>query len=124
MIWALEFFLQRPPTNLLSIIGPQLFISDEEPTYDTAFRAIMICYALVICLIAILRVYLQLVNKRRQREEGIQGSAGASGAVGGGKVVDIADTRNMTEAANEIQLRPEDYEDTTDWNSFGFRYRL
>ncbi|KAI0844898.1 putative allantoate permease [Daldinia vernicosa] len=107
-----------------NIIGPQLFISDEEPTYDTAFRAIMICYALVICLIATLRVYLQLVNKRRQAEEGIQGSAGTSGAVGGGKVVDIADICNVTEAVNEVQLRPEDYEDTTDWNSFGFRYRL
>ncbi|KAI1385200.1 putative allantoate permease [Hypoxylon trugodes] len=107
-----------------NIVGPQLFISTEEPTYDTAFRAIMICYALVICLVAILRIYLQLTNKRRQREEGIQGSAGASGAVGGGKVVDVADSNNVTEAVNTVQLRPEDYEDVTDWKTFGFRYRL
>ncbi|KAI1411567.1 putative allantoate permease [Hypoxylon sp. FL1857] len=107
-----------------NIVGPQLFISDEEPTYDTAFRAIMICYALAVCLVAVLRLYLQLVNKRRQREEGIQGSAGASGAVGGGKVIDVVDGRNITEAVNEVQLGPEDYEDVTDWKTFGFRYRL
>ncbi|KAI2622742.1 putative allantoate permease [Hypomontagnella submonticulosa] len=107
-----------------NIVGPQLFISEEEPTYDTAFRAIMICYALVVCLVAILRFYLQLVNKRRQQEEGIQGSAGASGAVGGGKVINVADIHHVTEAVNEVQLRPEDYEDTTDWETFGFRYRL
>ncbi|KAI0880855.1 putative allantoate permease [Annulohypoxylon maeteangense] len=107
-----------------NIVGPQLFKSTEEPTYDTAFRAIMICYALVVCLAAVLRLYLQFVNTRRQREEGIEGSAGASGAVGGGKVVDVVDSRNVTEAVNEVQLRPEDYEDVSDWKTFGFRYRL
>ncbi|KAI1442504.1 putative allantoate permease [Annulohypoxylon stygium] len=107
-----------------NIVGPQLFKSTEEPTYDTAFRAIMICYALVVCLATALRFYLQFVNTRRQREEGIEGSAGASGAVGGGKVVDVVDSRNVTEAVNEVQLRPEDYEDVTDWKTFGFRYRL
>lgn len=101
-----------------------MFKADEEPTYQTAFRAIMICYALVVCLVAILRVYLQLLNKKRQRAEGIEGSAGASGAVGGGKVIDVADRRDITEAVNEVQLRPEDYEDVTDWKTFGFRYRL
>lgn len=84
----------------------------------------MICYALVVCLVAILRVYLQLLNKKRQQAEGIEGSAGASGAVGGGKVIDVADRRNINEVVNEIQLRPEDYEDVTDWKTFGFRYRL
>lgn len=84
----------------------------------------MICYALVVCLATALRFYLQFVNTRRQREEGIEGSAGASGAVGGGKVVDVVDSRNVTEAVNEVQLRPEDYEDVTDWKTFGFRYRL
>lgn len=84
----------------------------------------MICYALVVGVVAILRVYLQLHNKKRQRDEGIEGSAGASGAVGGGKVVDVADGRHVAEATNEVQLRPEDYEDVTDWKTFGFRYRL
>ncbi|KAI0157101.1 putative allantoate permease [Hypoxylon sp. FL1284] len=107
-----------------NIVGPQLFIADEEPTYDTAFRAIMICYALVVLLAAILRVYLQLLNRMRQRDEGIEGNAGASGVVGGGKVVDVADHQNAAEAVNEVQLRPEDYEDLTDWKTLGFRYRL
>ncbi|OTB00748.1 hypothetical protein M426DRAFT_323993 [Hypoxylon sp. CI-4A] len=107
-----------------NIVGPQLFISSEEPTYYTAFRAILICYALVIGLVVVLRFYLQFTNIRRQQKEGIEGSAGTSGAVGGGKVVDIANNRNVTEVVNEVQLRPEDYEDLTDWKTFGFRYRL
>ncbi|KAL7620092.1 hypothetical protein AAE478_010642 [Parahypoxylon ruwenzoriense] len=107
-----------------NIVGPQLFISAEEPTYDTAFRGIMVCYSLVICLAAVLRFYLRIVNKRRQQEEGFQGNAGTSGAVAGGKVVDIVGGLNVTEAVNEIRLRPEDYEDVTDWKTFGFRYRL
>ncbi|KAI5859962.1 putative allantoate permease [Durotheca rogersii] len=107
-----------------NIAGPQLFKAAEEPTYDTAFRGIMICYALVIGFAAVLRTYLQLVNNRRRREEGIEGSAGTSGAIGGGKVIDVADGHGATEAANEIRLRPEDYDDITDWKTLGFRYRL
>ncbi|KAI0478380.1 major facilitator superfamily transporter [Xylariaceae sp. FL0804] len=107
-----------------NISGPQLFKDAEAPTYDTAFRAIMICYALVVGLVVVLRVYLQYVNARRRREEGIEGSAGASGAVGGGKVVDVDGGRQVAEAVSEVQLRPEDYEDVTDWNAHGFRYRL
>ncbi|KAI1338157.1 putative allantoate permease [Xylariaceae sp. FL0016] len=107
-----------------NISGPQLFISSEEPTYNTAFRAIMICYALVVGLVIALRFYLATTNRKRQREEGVQGSAGSSGAVGGGKVVDAADGNRITEVVHEVQLRPEDYEDVTDWNTFGFRYRL
>ncbi|KAH7018062.1 allantoate permease [Microdochium trichocladiopsis] len=115
-----------------NIAGPQLFKASEEPTYDTAFRAIMVCYALVVLLAAVLRVYLQAVNKRRQREEGIEGSSGAAGAVGGGKVVDDGnvvasvggDVNGQQQGGREVQLRPEDYEDVTDWNTFGFRYRL
>ena len=26
--------------------------------------------------------------------------------------------------AEEVQLRPEDYDDVTDWKTVGFRYRL
>lgn len=33
-----------------NIAGRQLFKAAEEPTYSTAFRAIMICYALMVCL--------------------------------------------------------------------------
>ncbi|KAI0597096.1 major facilitator superfamily domain-containing protein [Biscogniauxia sp. FL1348] len=107
-----------------NIAGPQLFLDREAPTYSTAFRAIMVCYALVVALAAALRTYLQVTNARRRREEGVEGSAGAAGAVGGGKVSDMADGRRVAEAVGEVQLRPEDYEDVTDWKTFGFRYRL
>ncbi|KAI1848377.1 hypothetical protein JX266_005683 [Neoarthrinium moseri] len=106
-----------------NIAGPQLFISTEAPTYPTAFRAIMTCYALAICLCILLRFYLQFMNTQRCKTEGIEGSAGTSGAVGG-KVNDATDGRTVTEIINEVQLRPEDYDDVTDWKTFGFRYRL
>ncbi|PVI04871.1 MFS general substrate transporter [Periconia macrospinosa] len=108
-----------------NIAGPQLFRETEAPHYWTAFKAIMICYSLVVVLSTALRIYLQFVNKKREREEGIVGSAGAAGAVGGGKVVDPnAALQDGVEAANNVQLQPEDYEDVTDWNTFGFRYRF
>ncbi|KAI1324193.1 MFS general substrate transporter [Xylariaceae sp. FL0255] len=107
-----------------NIAGPQLFISTEAPTYGTAFRAILICYSLVVGFAFVLRAYLQLTNRKRQQREGIEGNSGASGAVGGGKVADLNDGRQVTDRVNEVLLRPEDYEDITDWMTFGFRYRL
>ncbi|KAI0104307.1 MFS general substrate transporter [Nemania sp. FL0031] len=107
-----------------NIAGPQLFIGNEAPTYDTAFRSILVCYSLVVGFSLALRTYLQAVNRCRQKREGVQGSAGASGAVAGGKVVDVGPDRSVGEAVGEVRLRPEDYEDVTDWNVFGFRYRL
>lgn len=105
-----------------NIAGPQFFKTSEEPTYATAFRAIMVCYALAIGLAVVLRVYLGWMNAKRAREEGFEGSAGAAGAVGGGKVVDVA--ADGREAVGEVELRSEDYEDVTDWEMAGFRYRL
>ncbi|KAI0418268.1 major facilitator superfamily domain-containing protein [Xylaria grammica] len=101
-----------------NIAGPQLFVAAEAPTYDTAFRAILISYSLVVGLALGLRIYLDSVNRRRQKTEGVLGSASASGAVIGGKIVDAHDP------AGGVRLAPEDYEDVTDWNTFGFRYRL
>lgn len=105
-----------------NIAGPQLFKAAEAPEYNTAFRAIMVCYALVVALALGLRAYLGWMNARRARDEGFVGSAGASGAVAGGKVVDVADAG--ADAVNEVQLRSADYEDVTDWKTPGFRYRL
>lgn len=114
-----------------NIAGPQLFRAAEAPAYATAFRAIMVCYALVVCLALVLRLYLQALNRKRQRDEGIVGgSAGVAGAVGGhdddgdGKPVEGPDGRPGADAAHDVQPRPEDYEDTTDWKTVGFRYRL
>ncbi|KAI0402297.1 MFS general substrate transporter [Xylaria palmicola] len=108
-----------------NIAGPQLFATEaESPTYRGAFRAILVCYSLVVGLALVLRAYLSAVNSRRRREEGVEGSAGASGAVGGGKVVEVGRGGRVAQAVGEVVLRPEDYEDITDWKTFGFRYRL
>ncbi|KAF1962405.1 MFS general substrate transporter [Byssothecium circinans] len=107
-----------------NVAGPQLFKESEAPHYWTAFRAIMICYALVVLLSITLRLYLQFINKKRDSDEGIVGSSGTAGAVGGGKIVDTSARGNVTEAMDGVQLRSEDYEDVTDWKTYGFRYRL
>ncbi|KAJ0158223.1 putative transporter [Colletotrichum tanaceti] len=108
-----------------NIAGPQFFRAAEEPRYDTAFRTIMICYALVVVLALGLRFYLQWMNAKRTQEEGYEGSAGGAGAVGGGKVMQ-ADGRpnDVADLVDRVELRPEDYEDVTDWKTAGFRYRL
>ncbi|KAJ5102812.1 hypothetical protein N7532_003341 [Penicillium argentinense] len=107
-----------------NISGPQFFLSSEAPTYNTAFRTIMICYALTVLLALGLRFYLQWKNARRAREEGFEGSAGNAGAVGGGKVLDNDRTsKDVVDMMNQVQLVSNDFEDTTDWKTSGFRYR-
>ncbi|PBK69556.1 MFS general substrate transporter [Armillaria solidipes] len=53
-----------------NITGPQFFKSSESPHYQTAFRTIMICYALVVVEALGLRFYLIWVNRRREILEG------------------------------------------------------
>lgn len=55
-----------------NISGPQFFKESEAPTYNTAFRAIMICYALVVAMAMGLRVYLKWENGRRERVEALE----------------------------------------------------
>lgn len=105
-----------------NIAGPQFFRTKDAPHYNLAFRAILVCYCLVLGLAIILRCYLQWMNAKREREEGVQGSAGAGGVVAGGKTAH-ADDRGGAAAAT-IELKAEDYDDVTDWKTFGFRYRL
>jgi hypothetical protein len=107
-----------------NLAGPHFFRDSEAPKYPSAFQTIMICYALAICLAIAHRVYLQWMNAKRIRVEGFEGSMGAAGAVAGGKVPDGVDGRDVAERVGEVNLRPEDYEDVTDWNTVGFRYRL
>ncbi|TDZ35519.1 putative transporter [Colletotrichum spinosum] len=108
-----------------NIAGPQFFKASEEPHYNTAFRTIMICYSLVVVLALGLRFYLQWLNAKRTREEGFEGSAGGAGAVGGGKVMQgDGDANDVADMVDQVELRPEDYEDVTDWKTAGFRYRL
>ncbi|KAE8393726.1 major facilitator superfamily domain-containing protein [Aspergillus alliaceus] len=108
-----------------NIAGPQLFRASEAPTYQTSFRAILICYIISGVLAVSLRVYLQVTNTRRDRMEGVQGDASLAGVVGG-KVVETTGGRKngVEELVRSVDLRPEDYEDVTDWGTVGFRYRL
>lgn len=107
-----------------NIAGPQLFRTKDAPHYNMAFRAILICYSLVVGLAIVLRFYLQWTNTKRERVEGVKGSAGAGGVVAGGKMADDMDGQNLTARVAQIELRAEDYDDVTDWKTFGFRYRL
>jgi hypothetical protein len=104
-----------------NIAGPHFFRKGEAPHYGTAFRAIMVCYSLVVVLALTLRFYLRWLNLKRTREEGFEGSASSAGALAGGKV---ANGKDVAEVATEVQLRPEDYDDVTDWKTVGFRYRM
>lgn len=107
-----------------NIAGPHFFRKGEAPHYSTAFRAIMICYSLVVVLALSLRFYLQWLNAKRTREEGFAGSASSAGALSSGKVPEVAGGKDVAQAVTEVQLRPEDYDDVTDWNTVGFRYRM
>ncbi|CAI7620870.1 unnamed protein product [Penicillium viridicatum] len=106
-----------------NISGPQFFLNEEAPTYNTAFRTIMICYALAVLLALVLRFYLQWTNARRTRLEGFEGSAGNAGAVGGKGLDEDRDSTNVVDMVNRVQLVSDDYEDITDWKTPGFRYR-
>lgn len=107
-----------------NIAGPQFFKTSEAPLYPTAFRAILICYIISAILAMTMRFYLQFINTKRDREEGIQGSAGFSGIVAGGKVTELNNKHYVVNAVKNVALEPEDYDDVTDWKTFGFRYRL
>lgn len=73
--------------------------------YPTAFKAILVCYGLVIIVSIGLRLYLTLVNKSRDRSEGINVS-------------------DQNIPPDKKDLTAEDYEDITDVHTGGFRYRM
>ncbi|KAK3685230.1 major facilitator superfamily transporter [Podospora appendiculata] len=108
-----------------NIAGPQFFRSEEAPTYDTAFRTIMVCYMLVVVVAMGLRFYLRQLNARRIREEGFVGSAGDAGVVGRwrGASLEALQEFGAAEVDNRADQRLGDYEDATDWQTVGFRYR-
>ncbi|TVY54412.1 putative transporter [Lachnellula cervina] len=89
-----------------NIAGPQTFkASEAKRGYPGAFKAILICYGLVMLVSIALRIYLSFVNKSRDRSEG---AAAAEQPVIPGKT----------------HLTAVDYEDVTDFNTPGFRYRM
>lgn len=107
-----------------NIAGPHFFRKGEAPHYTTAFTAIMVCYSLVVVLALSLRFYLQWLNAKRTRKEGFEGSASSAGALSSGKVPGVVGGKDVAQAVTEVQLRPEDYDDVTDWQTVGFRYRM
>lgn len=107
-----------------NLAGPHFFKNTEAPKYPSAFKTIMICYALAISLTVVHRCYLQWMNNKRIKEEGFEGSSGASGVVAGGKVGDTVDGRDVAQRVGEVNVTAEDYEDVTDWKTVGFRYRM
>ncbi|ORY18411.1 major facilitator superfamily transporter [Clohesyomyces aquaticus] len=109
-----------------NIAGPQFFRTEEAPHYNTAFRAILVCYCLVVGLAVVLRCYLKSWNGKREKEEGVRGSAGAGGAIAARKMMPETgvQVRRIEEQVGAVELGPEDYDDVTDWKTFGFRYRL
>jgi hypothetical protein len=66
----------------------------------------MICYALTILVAILLRIYLTIVNKHRDQAEGLDGEE--------------------TQRESRLGKDPtaDDYEDTTDFQTRGFRYRM
>lgn len=77
--------------------GPHFFLTSEKPHYQTAFRTIMICYALVVVEALGLRFYLAYENRRRDMVEG---------------------------ALARVPATVSSDEDLTDKQTVGMRYRL
>ncbi|OBS28176.1 hypothetical protein FPOA_02117 [Fusarium poae] len=92
-----------------NMAGPHFFLRSEDPLYETAFKAITVCYTLAIICATGLRVYLKRLNASRTQEEGIVGSAGS-----GGFARESAGEESSDPTANS--------EDSTDWQVVGFRY--
>lgn len=106
-----------------NIAGPHFFRKSEDPTYETAFGAIVVCYSMAIIFASVLRSYLYWANQKRIIEEGVEGSASTAGV---GPTRKPLNTRSIGSEVvdTEIESRSEVGDDTTDWNTVGFRYRL
>lgn len=90
-----------------SSAGPQFFISAEAPHYPTAFRAILVCYSLVVVSALALRFYLNCLNRKRDEKERVPAVENESG---------MANKINPTSGEEEE-------EELTDFHARGFRYR-
>ncbi|KAL4815246.1 major facilitator superfamily domain-containing protein [Aspergillus spinulosporus] len=107
-----------------NIAGPHLF-SASEASHETSFRAILICYALAASLALSLYVYLRRLNSQRNREESTVSARSVAA------LPQQPDRRQTGRSAASTEISPlirtsqeEDDCDVTDWNTFGFRYRL
>ena len=89
-----------------NIAGPQLFKANEAPTYGSAFKGLLVCIALAIVSILMLRQYMVWENKRRDRDQGV-----------------FIDPEAKEKANAEEHLVQTDL-DETDWVNKKFRYYL
>ncbi|KAJ2980994.1 hypothetical protein NQ176_g2309 [Zarea fungicola] len=89
-----------------NFVGPQFFISTEAPGYKTAWDAILSCFAICLAMPIGMRIYLMLVNKRRDESQGQHIDPEAVRRVHLDEDMDLASL------------------DETDWKNPSFRYIL
>ncbi|KAE8155304.1 major facilitator superfamily domain-containing protein [Aspergillus avenaceus] len=87
-----------------NLIGPQFFKSSEAPHYYTAYTTILICFAITIAMTMVLRVYLEIENKRRDKQQGVH--------------IDPEESREIDLHTDEALEQV----DETDLQNRGFRY--
>ncbi|EQL28744.1 hypothetical protein BDFG_08529 [Blastomyces dermatitidis ATCC 26199] len=93
-----------------NIAGPQFFISREAPHYPTAFRAILICYSMVVVISLILRFYLKWMNTTRDEKE---------------RMSVVVETESRTQGKiHSTSYEEEGEEEVADLYARGFRYRI
>ncbi|KAL4974473.1 major facilitator superfamily domain-containing protein [Aspergillus desertorum] len=107
-----------------NIAGPHLF-SASEASHETSFRAILICYTLAATLALSLYMYLRWINSQRNREEGTVSTGSIATLPQQPDRCQTGRSAPGTEISPLIRGPPgHDEWDVTDWNTFGFRYRL
>ncbi|CAI7631087.1 unnamed protein product [Penicillium pancosmium] len=85
------------------IIGPLTFLSQEAPTYQTAFNIMIACFVLNFTIIMIMRQLMAKWNKKRDQEHGVETSS---------------DEQAIEASAAQLDL------DETDWENKYIRYSL
>jgi ACS family allantoate permease-like MFS transporter len=89
-----------------NIAGPQVFLANEAPRYQTGCLICIICLCAAIVCILVLRQYMDWENKRRDQNQGMVISVEGEGLAG-----------DFTEL-------PASGTDETDWSQKRFRYIL
>ncbi|KAJ6142194.1 hypothetical protein N7497_011293 [Penicillium chrysogenum] len=89
-----------------NLAGPQFFISEEAPSYHTAYTTILACYAITIGLVIVFRFYLVWENARRDKEQGVK--------------IDPEEVRRVNISTDDDVLQV----DQTDKENRSFRYIL
>lgn len=51
-----------------NLVGPQTFKADQAPKYTSGVVAMLTCYAVAICLIAVYWVYIIFLNKQKAQQ--------------------------------------------------------